>query len=246
MLTIIEQKTWYGYKQENVLISSAGSNAVPCTILWPGSVHTAVPYVIATHGATSSKHEWTELDGYTKGGNCAQELLASGIAVVAMDWHYHGDNDTSNLHGRNVFDDNCFDDFFMRSVADAKTVIDYTQQTPQFDRNRMGFCGYSLAGMFGFWLANRGVPFKTMLLCVPGVNRQKSSCYAPCNNLANLRCTALLQISAEHDEYIDFEEAKWLFAQIPVAGKRFLSFKSGHSLPIEYVSPAAGWIRTNL
>jgi len=110
----------------------------------------------------------------------------------------------------------------------------------------MGFSGYSLAGIFGFWLANHGINFKAMVLCVPGVNRSKNRYYSAFNNIENINNTSILQISAENDEYIDFNESEWLFNQIHVKKKRFISFQSGHSLPIEYVSQASSWMRSEL
>jgi hypothetical protein len=105
MVEILNKSEWFGHTLENIRIYDADSVSVPCTILWPENAAYPCRFVIATHGATSSKHEWTEMDGYTKGGNLSRLLLDAGVALVAMDWHYHGDNDTRNLNGRNVFEE---------------------------------------------------------------------------------------------------------------------------------------------
>jgi dienelactone hydrolase len=246
MLKVLSEENWCGFKLEHVRIFKSNESNVSCNILWPNNISGPVPVVLATHGATSSKHEWTEFDGYTKGGNLSKELLESGIAIVAMDWHYHGDNETENLNGRNVFEDEYYEDFFRRSVNDANTVLQYLKEHPKFDNGRIGFSGYSLAGEFGFWLANHGEPFKAMTLCVPGVNRKIKKSNSSYNNLENIKNTAILQISAENDEYIDFEESKWLFEQIPVKEKKFESYVSGHSLPVDYVGVASDWMRKHL
>lgn len=246
MVEILNKSEWFGHTLENIRIYDADSVSVPCTILWPENAAYPCRFVIATHGATSSKHEWTEMDGYTKGGNLSRLLLDAGVALVAMDWHYHGDNDTRNMNGRNVFEEQYFEDFFTRSIADIQAVITYAKQHEKLDENRMGFAGYSLAGMFGIWLSNSGADFKTLLLCVPGANRSSTTPYAIVNNLKNIGERAVLQLSAEQDEYINFDDAKWLFSQIPVKNKIFHSFKSGHSLPIDYVSIAADWLSGEL
>jgi dienelactone hydrolase len=246
MIEITETKEWFGFKMEVARIGPSGGNRVPCHILWPNESDTPVPFVLATHGATSSKHEWTELDGYTKGGNLAQQYLSAGIAVVAFDWHYHGDNNTRELDGRNVFLPEHFDDFFERSVLDADTVLQWARQNPSLDSNRMAFSGYSLAGTFGFWLANHGAGFKAMVLCVPGSGRQSDKYHSPCNNLGNLGKVSILQINAQQDEYIPSEEWNWLFRNTPISDKTLLAFPSGHSLPLDYVQPAAEWLKARL
>jgi dienelactone hydrolase len=246
MIEILETKTWHGHRLEVARIGDRDGNKVPCHILRPLHADTPAPFVLATHGATSSKHEWTELDGYTKGGNLALEYLSAGIAVIAMDWHYHGDNDTSDLNGRNVFLPEHFDDFFDRSIRDAETVMDWARQNPSLDSSRMGFSGYSLAGTFGFWLANHGAGFKAMVLCVPGSGRKADKYHSPCNNLGNLGSVAILQINAEQDEYIASEEWRWLFSNTSVSDKSLLTYPSGHSLPLDYVRPAALWLKDRL
>lgn len=243
---MIETRTWFGHELESIVVEGAAGQRVPCHILRPHGSGAPVPFVLATHGATSSKHEWTEIDGYTKGGNLSRELLAAGVAVVAMDWHYHGDNDTAELNGRNVFEPRHFGDFFERSVKDAQAVLEWARQNPALDAERMGFAGYSMAGLFGFWLTGHGADFKTMLLCVPGSGRKANESYSPCNNLDHLGTVSILQISAAYDEYIEPEESNWLFSRIPVANKKFLSYPSGHSLPVDYVPEAARWIATEL
>jgi dienelactone hydrolase len=246
MIEILEQQIWQGYSVEKLRITGVNGNRVPCNCIWPKDRTLPVPYMITTHGATSSKHEWTEMDGYTKGGNITQELVAKGIAVIAMDLHFHGDNNTQNMGNLNVFSEDNWDVFFSRSITDIHTVLNHFAQDPSCDSSRMGFAGYSLAGIFGFWLANRGAPFTTMLLCVPSVDRNQNKPYATFNNLDNLKNLSILQVSAEEDEYVPFAEAKWLFEQIPLTRKRFLSFKSGHSLPADYVPEAVAWIHSQL
>ena len=246
MSEIIESKSWLGHRLDVAQIGPEENHRVPCHILWPDRSDTPAPFILATHGATSSKHEWTELDGYTKGGNLAQRLLAAGIAVVAMDWHYHGDNDTQALNGRNVFLPEHFDDFFERSVRDANTVLEWTRTNPLLDSSRMGFSGYSLASTFGFWLASHGAAFKAMVLCVPGSGRKSGKPHSPCNNLGALRNVSILQISAEQDEYIPSEESNWLYSNIPVPDKTLITYPSGHSLPVDYAQPTSDWLKARL
>ena len=241
-----EEREWYGHRLEMVFIVGLDGNRIPCDCIWPQDLSSPVPWILTTHGATSSKHEWTEIDGYTKGGNITRELVASGIAVVAMDLRHHGDNDTGSSPGLNIFQGDNWGRFFTESIQDIHAVIAHFASDPALDRSRMGFAGYSMAGVFGFWLANRGAPFRAMALCVPAVNREKSTVYSTFNNLEHVPEMPILQISAENDEYVPFDEAKWLFERIPVEDKTFLSFPSGHSLPGSYVPEYVRWMLSKL
>jgi pimeloyl-ACP methyl ester carboxylesterase len=246
MKELREEHEWFGHRLEKVFILGVEGNRIPCNCIWPKDLSSPVPWMLTTHGAVSSKYEWTEIDGFTKGGNITRELVASGIAVVAMDLRYHGENDTQRSPGLNVFEGNNWERFFKESIEDIYTVIAHFAADPALDPSRMGYAGYSMAGIFGFWLANQGAPFKAMALCVPSVDRGRSSIYSTFNNLQNVSGVPVLQISAENDEYVPFEEAKWLFDQIPVGDKKFLSYPSGHSLPSGYVPEYVHWMLSKL
>jgi esterase/lipase len=248
LTTSLESYHWENCLVEKQIVSDNDGRRVPFNLITPYHTECSkLPFLLCTHGATSSKHEWTELDGYTKGGNFTREIVKHGIAIVAPDLHYHGDNHTADLNGRNVFLEEHFDDFFNCTIEDLNLLIHHLFTDSHFDISRMGFAGYSLAGIFGFYLANRGAPFKTMMLCVPGVNRAKNRYYSTFNNIDNLdKNISLLHINAENDEYVNFEESIWLFNTIPLVDKKIVSFKSGHSLPYEYVPKAVEWIVSRL
>lgn len=244
MIESLESYYWENCRVEKQVVSDNYGRRVPFYLIIPSHAECSkLPFLLCTHGATSSKHEWTELDGYTKGGNFTREIAKHDIAIVAPDLHYHGDNHTADLNGRNVFLDEHFDDFFNHTIEDLILLIQQVSHDSRLDISRMGFAGYSLAGMFGFYLANRGVSFRIIMLCVPGVNRAESRYYSAFNNIDNLDINlALLQISAENDEYVNFEEAMWLFNTVPLVNKLLLPFKSGHSLPHDYIPQAVDWI----
>jgi esterase/lipase len=203
-------------------------------MILPSSVSKKVPWIIALHGYTSHKEEWLELDGYTKGGNLVKALADQGYAIVAVDLDYE-DLMESGREG-----------FFNRTVENVVEVINTIVKSGQFDEGRLGFLSYSLGGLFGFWLANRNVPFKTMVMCVPPVCREDDDQYARYNNLANLAHQSVLYIAAEQDEEIPFQDSQWLYAQLPMTDKYFLSYPSNHSLPLDYVPEALEWFKQRL
>ena len=241
-----EESDWFGHRSDLVGVAGPDGNRIPCRRLRPSPANDSMPWVLAVHGATSSKHEWTELDGYTKGGNLALALLDAGIALVAPDLRYHGENSTREFPGFDIFEEWNWPRFHEEAVRDLHAVIAHFAGQEEFDPGRMGFAGYSMGSSFGFWLANRGIPFKALSLCVPYVDRTTSTAYSNFNNLENLGQTPVLQISAQDDEYIPFDQARWLFERNPSRDKQFLSYPTGHSLPVDYVVPAAEWIKARI
>jgi len=99
-------------------------------------------------------------------------------------------------------------------------------------------------GREGFF--NRTVPFKMVVMYVPPVCREEDDQYAPYNNLSNLAHQSVLFIAAEKDEETPFQDSQWLYAQLPMTDKYFLSYPSNHSLPLDYVPEAVEWFKQRL
>lgn len=243
MINISEKLNWYGHSLEKMTVTGPEGNIIPVNCIKPERYVEPLPVIIALHGVTSSKHEWTEIDGYTKGGNLTQKLVENQCAVIAIDCRYHGDNATRNMGEYNVLDSENWDDFFIKSLNDIQTVISHLAQKSPYDPKRLGFAGYSMGALFGFWLANRNSVFKAMSVCVPPADNCKNDAYSTFSNVNNLKDLSLIQISARRDEYIPFEQSTCLFEQIPLAQKKFISYESGHSLPHDYIQEVVSWFK---
>ena len=85
-----------------------------------------------------------------------------------------------------------------------------------------------------------------MVMCVPPVCREDDDQYAPYNNLGNLAHQSMLYIAAGQDEEIPFHDPQWLYVQLPMTDKYFLSYPSNHSLPLDYVPEAVEWFKQRL
>lgn len=242
-----EPQVLTGYDMETLMINDINGNPVKAYLILPADLSKPVPIVIALHGSTSSKHEWLEVDGYTKGGKLAQRLLQHGVAVVAFDWAYHGEHylSSENVDKEEMMDNN-WDDFFEKSMVAFDAVFKYTSENPRFDKNRLGIMSYSMGGIFAFYAANRNPQVKVMANMVLPNRRHLDDEYAPYKNQSNLKNVAVLMVSATKDEYIQISDSKWLFGQLQMPTKKMLSYDSGHSLPIDYVEPAADWLLEHL
>jgi dienelactone hydrolase len=219
---------------------------VPVHCVKPFCTQGLIPVVIAIHGVTSSKHEWTEIDGYTKGGNVTRELVSNGIGVVAVDLHYHGDNSTQNMGDHNMLLPENWNDFCQRSIDDIQFVIDHFIMKSVFDCKRIGFIGYSMGNLFGYFLANKSDIFRAMVNCVPPAEPENTDPFSSFKNIQNIKDISILQVNAENDEYIFYDFSVKLFDQLQIKIKKLLTFESGHSLPCGYVPEAVNWLKTYL
>jgi len=161
---------------------------------------------------------------------------------VAIDLYGHGGNQTENLVDHDDLVDQAWETFFHRSLESIEVVMSNIFMDGKFDQNRIGFLSYSLGGHFGFWMANRSAQFKTMVMCVPSVDKDHDDEYSTYKNVSNIEAATLLIVS-EEDEYIPLEDSKWLYEQLPIKNKQFMSYQSEHSLPVDYVPVAVDWFK---
>lgn len=241
----LEQKEWHRH-QLSILRGQTETGApVSFLTVLPANMEATLPCIIALHGFTSRKEEWLELDGYTKGGNLIRALVDSGYAVVAIDLYGHGANRIDDTVTYDELAENGWEEFFHGSLASIEAVLNNYVKKGPFDQNRLGFLSYSVGGLFGFWLANRGVDFKVMALCVPPVDKDTDDEYAAYNNLDQLKAISMLIVAGEKDD-IALEDTRWLYEQLPVVDKQLVSYPCGHSLPVDYVPVVAAWYRKRL
>ena len=249
MAKIISQKEWQSHRLVKQVVFNDAGESIPIITILPANTGDNLPWVVAVHGYTSRKEEWLEFDDYTKGGNLTKALVDQGIAVVAIDMYFHGENFAdASIDYDNLLSDQSdqWNPFFYGTIKNVETVINDLIGQDQFDPDRLGYVSYSLGGLFGFWLANRQPWFKSMVLCVPPVWKDENNKFASHNNLANMSDVSVMLVVAEQDKYETLEDSKWLFDQLPVIDKQFHSYNSDHSLPKDYVPVAVAWFKERL
>jgi dienelactone hydrolase len=249
MANVISQQEWQSHQMvKQVVIDDAGES-IPIVTILPANAGGNLPWVVAVHGYTSRKEEWLEFDDYTKGGNLTKALVDRGIAVVVIDLYFHGEKFAdASIDYDNLLSDESdqWEPFFYGTVKNIETVIKDLAGQDQFDADRLGFMSYSLGGLFGFWLANRHTWFKSMVLCVPPVGRDKDDEFISHNNLNSIADVSIMLAVAEQDKYAPLEDSRWLYEKLPVVDKQFYSYDSDHSLPEDYVPVAARWFKDRL
>ena len=245
-MELIEQKEWFGHQLLKQRVTNEAGKQVPFLAVLPANTIDKLPCIIALHGFTSSKGEWLEFDSYTKGGNLVKALADNGYAVIAIDLYCHGENHTNTPIDYDDLANNQWEKFFHGSLESIEAVMNNFVKKELFDQERIGFLSYSTGGLFGFWLANRNCEFKAFVMCVPPVDKDEDDEYAPYNNLNDFENVPMLLITGEEDEHVSFEDSKWLYDQLPMTDKQLISYKSGHSLPVDYIAEVAGWVQQRL
>jgi pimeloyl-ACP methyl ester carboxylesterase len=246
MTELIARNRWHTHELVLQATLTDQGRRVPFFSVIPTGGQADLPCILALHGFTSSKAEWLEMGGFTKGGNLVKALADQGYAVVGLDLYGHGDHQPDLPANYDELANDRWEEFFHGSLVGIAAVLeDYILQSG-FNKQRLGFLSYSIGGIFGFWLANRGAPFIAMAMCVPPVDRDLDDEYAALNNLDLLAKMSMLIIAAQEDENIKFTDSEWLFNQLPLENKRFVSYHSGHSLPDDYVPVAADWFQQHL
>ena len=118
--------TTHAYSRRDVELTSLGI-VLKAYLITPNSPgRDKVPLVIVSHGAGSVKENYLELAAHLAGG---------GVASLLVDMHGHGQS------GGEPFQVN-----IKEWVADIQAAIDYAQQLPEVDPNKIAAFGLSSGG----------------------------------------------------------------------------------------------------
>lgn len=245
-VTSVETSDWNGFTKERLKTTDSQGKEIFFNF-YHAKTGKKAPCIIAFHGATSSKHEWDELDEYTKGGNIVKALLAEGYSFITLDAAHHGEHylNRENSNYDSIFE-NDWESFFTTTMSSVDPIVEFVLNSDKINQKRLGLMSYSMGSLFAFRVANNYDNFKTITAMVPANGRKDDDEYAPYNNQKNLKKMRIYINAAENDEYIPLENQQWFKDKLNAKSVEMATYKSGHSLPIEYVSPTAAWIEKNL
>lgn len=244
---LIQEREWNGNISRKMSLTDSSGNVVCFYELLPKGKTRDLPCVITFHGGESNKEEWIEDDDYTRGYFVMKQLVDAGVAVIAFDLAFHGEHYLAkdSMNYEDLYN-NHWEEFYSQSVLTFNTLFRFVLLDTTFDKNRLGIASYSLGGIFAFAIANLHPEFKVLVTMVPPPCKDTDDQYAPYNNQSNLKNVPWLMVAAEKDEYMPFKESKWLYKKLTITNKKFLSYKSGHSLPMDYVPHAVAWFKKYL
>jgi dienelactone hydrolase len=237
------------------IVFRVGDSQVTAYLGIPKTGSPPYPCVLALHGITGSKEGWWEDDNFVSGGNMTSALLKAGVAVLTPDAPYHGERTFENkfesswIRGQKK-QMNRFRNVVVQAVIECRRVIDYLETRPDIDGGRIGVVGYSLGGIETFALTALDSRIKSSVACVtPAAHLGQAGAgpgILPRSFAQALRDRPFLMLMGRDDKYCDEESAQRLYDVIPGSKKDLVLYESGHSLPVEYVSRAAKWLKDGL
>jgi hypothetical protein len=67
-----------------------------------------------------------------------------------------------------------------------------------------------------------------------------------CTFANHVRCDSFLMFMGNEDSYYSMEEAREIFARIPISAKEFVEYDSGHQPPVGYIEKVTDWFERHL
>jgi len=240
------------YRREKIVFTGANGRRVPALLAIPTRATARVPVVLALHAGAGSKEDWWQSDSFERGSLVTDRLIASGIAVLALDAELHGERAaTSDFDSFRAmwFDKQWFDwirDALVLTVKDYRRALDYLTTRTDIDTSRVGVIGYSLGGIAALQLAAVEPRLRVVVSCVGGLDEPWLFPIAPINLAAELGRLPVLLLGGRTDPLVS--EPKMLALNNAIAGSshRLVFFASGHQLPPMYADTAAAWLGGNI
>ncbi len=241
------------YVREKIVFRGIRNSRVPGYLALPSHGTAPYPCVLLLHGIGSSKDDWWEEDSFASGGQLTQSLLASGVAVLALDAEYHGERLMNNdFESSMVF---TFQkgwiqrarDMTVQSTIEYRRAIDYLDTRTEIDTSSIGVIGYSMGGMMTFHLTAVDPRIKAAVASVTPILKEPYSALAVHNFASAIHRPAFLMLMGREDEQnYTPEEAQQLYTLVNSDAKELVFYESGHQLPTSWTRTATEWIVEHL
>lgn len=246
---ILETSDESEYVREKIVFNGIRDSRVPGYLAIPKTSGTPYPCVLLLHGIGSSKETWWDENSFYSGGYLAEQLLASGFAVLALDVEYHGERLLKNdFESPNVFtlEKGWLQrarDMIVQSVIEHRRVIDYLSTRGDIDTSRIGMIGTSMGGMMCFMLTGVDQRVKVSIASVTPILKDKYSAISVHNFAPYINNQPFLMLVGENDKYnYSMEDARQLYNLINSDSKDLIIYESGHKLPVEWTNKANDWM----
>ncbi|HET9684307.1 MAG TPA: alpha/beta fold hydrolase [Gemmatimonadaceae bacterium] len=226
---------------ERVLDLSRGREVVPAVWMTP-TTNTAAPAALLLHGFSSSKERMAQSVG--------RELLALGVASLALDLPFHGerDGDAGSLSKNPL----ALVGAWRSAIAEARDAITWLASQPGVDAGRLGIVGYSLGGFLALMAAAEDERLRVVALAAAGDLPDHTPYASLVRGLVNpLRAAErldgrpLLLVNGRRDTTTRPAQAQRLFdaAREP---KTLHWYEGGHWPPASAIALAARWVADGL
>ena len=214
---------------------------VPAVWITPAA-STRAPAVLLLHGFSSSKERMAQSVG--------RELLALGVASLALDLPFHGerDGDAGSLQ-RNPL---ALVGAWRTAIAESCDAITWLAAQPSVDAGRIGIVGYSLGGFLALMTAAEDDRLRVVALAAAGDLPDHTPYASLVRGLVNpLRAAErldgrpLLLVNGRRDTTTRPAQAQRLFDAAPEP-KTLHWYEGGHWPPASAIAMAARWVADGL
>ncbi|MBW2605284.1 MAG: alpha/beta fold hydrolase [Deltaproteobacteria bacterium] len=257
---VVEKLETNEYIREKIAFKGAEDLWVPGYLALPKTANPPYPCVLQIHGMTLSKDDWWDDNSNHRGNLLTPKLLAEGIAVLALDYPYHGDRSILNdfespvtmlFRQRRIYK---FRSMVINGVIDYRRALDYLATREEIDSSRIGVIGSSIGGTMSLILTGVDSRIKATTACVapalmhPIFSGQPDiSAIAPYNFIRTYEGRPLLMLMGRKDDFnYTVEEAQALFDLVKGKQKELVFYDCGHRLPEEYIAEALDWYVAHL
>jgi len=236
-MEIIEEEQGPEGKRISLAFSWNGSS-VPAVLLLPQDNDSAAAALLI-HGFSLTKEHMAASVG--------RELLANGIASLALDLPLHGERCTNDfLSPGNPLE---LMDGWNAAQEECRLALEFLAAYPGVEK--LTLVGYSLGAFMGLKVAADDPNIRAVVLAACGDLPEYMPFVPMVRMIADpiqwvrrLKQRPLLMLHGRQDTIVPAEQADRLF-QAAGEPKKILWFDSGHILPQEAMARAAEWLREN-
>ena len=162
---VVEWVEFGTYTREKVLMRADDYSSIPAYVLIPGNISTGEkrPGILCAHGHDAQNHGKEAVAGVVGDAGVeetiremnydyARQLVDRGFVTIVPDWRAFGERFDRSLVGRdpcNVIQNSVSwlgFNLLALDVHDAGLVLDYLQERPEVDPDRLGMVGLSYGG----------------------------------------------------------------------------------------------------
>ena len=248
---VTETTDTVGYTLEKIKFNSVHENRVPGILAIPNTGTTPFPCVLLLHGAGNNSKEswWIESNSYF---GLAQNLLATGYAVMMLDAKFFGERKSENEYENPsyfIFKKqwrNIERDMLVQTTIDYRRAIDYLETRTEIDSAKIGAIGSSMGAMTTFLLTGVEPRVKVAVAkAAPNIQR-KYSANSAYNFAAAIKNQPFLILAGKSDPWSGVHGSQQLFNLVASPKKELIFFDSGHQFPDEWKDEAVNWIKLYL
>jgi len=237
-----ESKADADYHLEHISFTNSKGETVTGLFMRPKAEGT-YPCVLLLHGLFSNKE--------TMNRSFGRELVAKGIASLALDAHRHGERRKADAQPS--IQPAVFAEMVRTTIVDYRQALDYLKTRKDVDSKQIGLLGYSMGAMMGSILSGvdarvkasvlcvGGDPVKAMMAGLPENLRKEADFVSPSNYVGHISPRPVMFINGKQDNVVNEQASKALQAAAKEP-KEILWVDAGHMLPADATGKGIAWL----